>query len=114
MKWRSSLKAALILTVVFALQGAGLASAFPNHADHSVRGTMSDCDKSQGDNATLDTADQQSGSCCCDELGLCQAPSAAIASITVQSLAVRDVVFLAFEETLSERQDPPDPFPPRS
>jgi hypothetical protein len=113
MNWRSSLKAALILTVVLALQGAGLAAAIP-HADHAAQGAMSDCGKSHDDTLPADTTDRQSAPCCCDALGLCQAPSATIASLTVQALAVRDVVFLAFEATLSERESPPDPFPPRS
>jgi hypothetical protein len=114
MNWRSSLKAVLILTLVLALQGAGLASAFPYYADHSAQGAMSDCNQSNGDNASADTADRQSVPCCCDELGLCQAPSATIASLTAQSLDVREFAFLPVEEAIAERESPPDPFPPRS
>jgi hypothetical protein len=115
MNWRYALKAALILTVAFSLQFAGLASAIPYHADHSAHGTMPDCSKTQGEDAPADTADQHSVPCCCDALGLCQPPSATMASLTVPwMMAVRDVFFLAFEETVSERESPPDPFPPRS
>jgi hypothetical protein len=114
MNWRSSLKAALALTMVLALQGAGLTYAFPFHADHAAQAPMSDCSKTHGDSAPSDTGNRQSAPCCCDALGMCQAAPAAMASLSEQSLVVREMVFLVFEGTSVERESPPDPFPPRS